>query len=789
MLHRQFWLANDDPILTGRIIPWQRLADHWVDRPEHSSTLPTLALAMSVVPVAGSRRQRGAIYARFSTKYQHSTDDQVRKCREWAEQHGIDIRPEHIFVDEAVTGRSSRRRSLLRLQQALQDNQVDVVIALATNRLFRKAYKAEQFIEEEIVDRKKRAVFIDTGIDTAAGDRWRQYFQMHAMLDEFTATSTVGHIRAAQEGLFEQGRVFGSLTFGYMGEEIPGIRTHSGRIGRRIVIDPAAAEWVKKAFGWFVDDRLSILQIAHRFNAEGAPPPPHVPDRRWSQTAVRRLLGNERYIGHWAYGKTKSTWNNAKSYTRQVPRDEPLKQQYFENLRIIDDVTFQKAGEILSANRHQVAGRKPRDTSIPRPKLLNGLLYCCQHDRPLIVGAHNGLHMFCPDCKKDSKPALYSVLPRKLATRRLCQTIADLIYQDGDLVEQVIAACQGYAETAGKPDPGQMEALKRKEAALTAKIGFVMDNSGDTDADRAESKKKIQALRAERSTIQAQIAELEAATNRSASVPTAEQVRQQIDRLADLLLEATGSQDPAQWGAARRVLESITGGRIVVTQQGEAKAKRGWLRGTFQVHVVQLLARAVGCDCPDSPDMEIHVDFREPPPYEAIAEQAKALFDQGMLYKDIAKQLNVTRALVIKAINFWFTSRGLPVPDGRLRRFELEQQTPDAYKFQQIAEEALELYDQGLLYKEIAERLDCDYTTVTKAVHHAQIQRGLTPVDGRTRLKALRPRSAASAANPVALQEGDSIERPSPGTQPDPATDTSGHTVNDMPAEGARPAA
>jgi hypothetical protein len=76
----------------------------------------------------------------------------------------------------------------------------------------------------------------------------------------------------------------------------------------------------------------------------------------------------------------------------------------------------------------------------------------------------------------------------------------------------VVAACQRYAEAAGRPEPGQMEALKRKEAALTAKISFIMDNSGDTDADRAESKRKIQGLRADRIAVQAQITEVEAAS-------------------------------------------------------------------------------------------------------------------------------------------------------------------------------------------------------------------------------------------------------------------------------------
>src|SRR5688500_7737720 len=37
------------------------------------------------------RRKRGGIYARFSTRYQASIQDQIRACREWAEANDIEI--------------------------------------------------------------------------------------------------------------------------------------------------------------------------------------------------------------------------------------------------------------------------------------------------------------------------------------------------------------------------------------------------------------------------------------------------------------------------------------------------------------------------------------------------------------------------------------------------------------------------------------------------------------------------------------------------------------------------
>ena len=59
-----------------------------------------------------NRPIRGAVYARFSTRFQSSTDDQIRECLKWAKDNNIEVPEEFIFVDEAKTGRSSRRDGL-----------------------------------------------------------------------------------------------------------------------------------------------------------------------------------------------------------------------------------------------------------------------------------------------------------------------------------------------------------------------------------------------------------------------------------------------------------------------------------------------------------------------------------------------------------------------------------------------------------------------------------------------------------------------------------------------------
>lgn len=55
----------------------------------------------------------GAIYARYSSRFQHSIEDQIRVCKDWTEKNGIEVPDDLILLDRAVTGKSSRRQARL----------------------------------------------------------------------------------------------------------------------------------------------------------------------------------------------------------------------------------------------------------------------------------------------------------------------------------------------------------------------------------------------------------------------------------------------------------------------------------------------------------------------------------------------------------------------------------------------------------------------------------------------------------------------------------------------------
>jgi hypothetical protein len=58
-----------------------------------------------------------------------------------------------------------------------------------------------------------------------------------------------------------------------------------------------------------------------------------------------------------------------------------------------------------------------------------------------------------------------------------------------------------------------------------------------------------------------------------------------------------------------------------------------------------------------------------------ISDKVKALMDEGHLLQEIAERLSCDRNTVTAAIRHWFSSRGMPVPDGRTRRKALSRKT------------------------------------------------------------------------------------------------------------------
>ena len=644
---------------------------------------------------SGRHRQSGevaAIYARHSTRFQDSVDDQIRECQTWAEQNGYTVAPDLIFADSGKSGRLRRRPGRLALQEALEKGRFDVLVVFATSRLERNDYRIQQFVKEEIVERGRRAVFVMSNVDTD-DPNWELNLQVRGIVDSQQAKANSAHIRAGHAGLFLKRQVHGTITYGYMGVEVPGAKTRAGRPTRQYAVDPETSKWVKRVFDWYVQDRVFRGGIVKRLNELGAPLPPRCATGRWTDLAVKGLLANARYRGLWRYGAKEAILLSGKDYIRQVPRRKALQEAKFENLRIIDDETWFRAQELRISNPHS-AGRKPVDGERKsRPRLLNGLLRCGYHDRPLVVGGGGGRSAICPVCKEDGEGKLYTLLDRRLAVEMICRKITELIRGDETLVARIVETCRWAAERQQRPDEGKIEDLKARRTKLTQRVDQVLDLFAETDEDRRENNEKAKELRGQRAGIDAEIARLDAAAGTPIRVPTPGQVRRLLADIAAVLTEAVQGDDEESMARARRVIEIITGGKILVYQVGPREAGRGWLKGVFTVDVMRLVAEDLGVRGVDTGGVEVEIEFHRPPIHERIADEVKTLWDTGLKYTEIAEKVGWNRNVIAKAVAFWHQSRGLPAPDGRHHVGRLKKGPPLA---ERIADRVMEFVDQQM---------------------------------------------------------------------------------------------
>jgi site-specific DNA recombinase len=694
-----------------------------------------------LVPRAGAAGV-GLIYARYSTDFQHSAADQVRACLEEAVRLRLHVPRDHVFIDLGVSGTKERRPGLDRVRDLLVRKGPKVLLVLTTNRLFRKMYKCMRFVEEQVVEKGHRAIFVRTHIDTAQGQQWRVPLQIHALTDELAGSMYAPNIRAALEGMFLKGWVVCSLPYGYHGVEVDGPLTKRLRPRRAVAIDPMEAEWVVRIFGWFVTDRLPMARILERLNELQAPLPPKSRSGYWTHGALRYLLENDCYRGWWEYGRGENVWVSEKDYVKRRLRAKPLKEKQFEDRRLVSDEVFYPAQKLL-AESPQRAGRKPKNGDrVTRPRVLNGLLECKAHDRALKVCGNMGQWMCCPICRampKASRP-IHTYLNRQLALRKVCEALAERIRTDQGLVTAIINACQDAAAAAGAVDPKRPTALRDRLDRLTRQINFVLQNAGDTDEDRRESADRVRTMRAERSEVAAELATLTAVAARPARVPTEAEARNLLAELAEVLLAAMGGADPADAGAVRTLLEMVTGGRIELEQAGERRKWHGWLVGRFVPRLLQTaLSRLPGAPTgAGESSAELVIEFREDTIAILRAEQVKEMVDRGMLLTAIAEELKIDRHQVTAALRVWYEKRGLPAPpDGRVRRATVPKKNLAEPVFRLIAEEVKGLYDQGLLIEEIAERVGRTRATIRAALEYWFRSRGEPMPDGRNRRKSL----------------------------------------------------
>ena len=612
------------------------------------------------------------IYSRFSSKRQHSTNDQVRECIVWAAQHDMYVPPELISVDEAVKGKRIRRDGLERMKEILRSRQASTLLVFKASRLFRQAFKGYQLIQEEVVEENLRAVSVSQGIDTNDKKSWKVQLQAHGLVDDLLLDAIADHVRAGLTGLHLNGWTTGAIGVGYRRKELPQAPLTNRGLPRTVPeVDPEVAELIRKHARLHLDG-MSLKEGWRRWLAAGGPCDPRSTTGRMSYNAYRRLWSNIRLTGRWEFGRKRNQFSTKLDYVKQIEQpDSEVATFQCEELRILDDETFLALQSWLKSFKRGPRG--PRKKKQLQLWDLTTELFQCAHcstpDEPVRfyqTGA-NGKGM---QCKNGDLCPCKSSVRREEAVRAVCQALVEQIGRDTALVEEVV--CKSCELDRQGDDDLRREIASRENSirSLSRRIEDLYDLAGSgSDDDRKEVLARIRAAQSDRAAAQLELTQLQKTLQGCTSTLTPTEVRKILADMSTLLERAAAGQlgDDAVYKALA-VFRRLTGGQIQVSVERRPGRQRTNVRGTFRPHVIRAVeAHAELSPGQAPPAQEVTVWLRKPPRVDALAERVHQLIDgEGLSHRDTAKRLQ-QEGHNVNSGNVWYSYR---------RFYEMRGQTP-----------------------------------------------------------------------------------------------------------------
>jgi site-specific DNA recombinase len=334
-----------------------------------------------------------AIYARVSTDRQSqlSTADQSRKCREYAAAHGFEVRNEHIYVDEAMSGVGSDRPAFQKMMSEATSfaRPISAILVDDTSRLSRSTEDALG-IFRRLHFAGIQMIAVSQGIDSN-DDQADVLVTVHGMVDSLYVKELAKKTHRGLEGLALRGLHTGGRCYGY-----EAVSAGEGT-SKRLAINPTQGTIVQRIFELSASGS-SFKAIAKQLNAECVEPPR--PRGRhlaaWCPTAIRAMLKRELYRGEVIWNRSKFEKVPGTNRRHKKMRDESQwKRVEHPELAIVSIELWERVQRRLKtfSGTHRGGSQRgllPR--SLTSPYLFSGILKCGECGGNLIIATGGGTH-------------------------------------------------------------------------------------------------------------------------------------------------------------------------------------------------------------------------------------------------------------------------------------------------------------------------------------------------------------------------------------------------------------
>lgn len=373
---------------------------------------------------------KAVIYARYSSDNQRdaSIDQQVKACRQFAEQEHLEVI--HVYDDRALTGKTDKRPSFLRMIADSEKRDFRYVIVYSLDRFSRDKYDSAHYKHEL----KKNDVKVLSATEHLTDDPTGILIEslLEGIAQYYSAELSQKINRGLKDNA-EKGIVNGSVPLGY----------RRGPDGHAEVV-PEEASLVKEIFER-VHSGDQMIRIAEDLNRRGFRTKKGAP---WNRSSFNRILSNDRYIGVYRYKGIK------------IDGGFPA---------IIDRNMFDEV-QVKIKTKDRARGSSMRRKASEETYLLTGKLYCGECGSPMsgISGKSNGVTPFyyytCTK-RKYEKACSKENVRRDLVERSITYHLTQLL-KDDDFLDWL--ADKTIEHLYSERDTAELEACREKLAEATA---------------------------------------------------------------------------------------------------------------------------------------------------------------------------------------------------------------------------------------------------------------------------------------------------------------------------------
>jgi DNA invertase Pin-like site-specific DNA recombinase len=489
-----------------------------------------------------------AIYARYSTDRQdsRSIEDQIRRCRAYAETHGYSVVA--VYHDAAESGAHLEREGLqLLLADARKAKRCPfrVVLVDDLSRLSRDLGNTWALVFHHLGATGVKVIDCRTGMHSDAPGA-RLTFGATALVDdtflELVRSETHrGLSGRAKKGFWTGGRLYGYSTIPEPNPEDP---EHQRK---KLVINDAEATTVRRIFEWYAVDQLSVKKIVRRLNSERIPPPSAATERRctpgWAPSQIVSMVDNEAYKGRIIWNKRK--WltdpHSGKRHYVERPKEEWVTRED-PSLAIVSNDLWQAAQERRAESKRRFPGfgtgpiGDGRTPGAPVRHMLSGVLVCGTDGSTMqITGGKGESRSYgCPAHKRGDEFCANGLSVSKAKVERCLIGELQRRLNAPDLIERMSRRLAERLRGSTAGADGELRdaraALAKAERALANLLDLA--EAGQTSRSIVE---RIKAKESERDGLATKIVALEARPKPADVVPSPALVRAHVEALGSVL--------------------------------------------------------------------------------------------------------------------------------------------------------------------------------------------------------------------------------------------------------------